>query len=43
MGIKLTEERLKLINEAHNVAFEIEDLKNAAGPSGTKVTIGVKF
>jgi PAS domain S-box-containing protein len=43
MGIKLTEERLKLINEAHNVAFEIQDLKNGDKPLGTKVTIGVKF
>lgn len=43
MGIKLTEERLKLINEAHNVAFEIQDLKNDHGAAGTKVIIGVKF
>jgi PAS domain S-box-containing protein len=41
MGIKLTEERLKLINEHHNVAFEVKDLVNDKGPCGTKVIIGV--
>jgi PAS domain S-box-containing protein len=39
MGIKLTEERLKLINEHHNVSFEIKDLVNENGPCGTKVII----
>lgn len=43
MGIKITEERLKLINEHHNVAFEVDDLKGDAGPSGTKVTVWVKI
>jgi PAS domain S-box-containing protein len=41
MGIQLTEERLKLINEHHNVAFEVKDLVNENGPCGTKVIIGV--
>jgi PAS domain S-box-containing protein len=41
MGIKLTEERLKLINEHHNVVFEVKDLMNESGPCGTKVIIGV--
>lgn len=41
MGIKLTEERLKLINQHHNVTFEIKDLINEQGPCGTKVTIWV--
>jgi PAS domain S-box-containing protein len=39
MGIKLTEERLKLINEHHNVSFEVKDLVNEQGPCGTKVII----
>ncbi len=43
MGINLTEERLRLINEAHNVAFNIDDLSDSTGATGTKVTIGVKF
>jgi hypothetical protein len=41
MGIKLTEERLRLINENHNVSVEIHDLKADDGPAGTRVTIGV--
>jgi PAS domain S-box-containing protein len=41
MGIKLTEERLKLINQQHHTAFEIEDLADQNGPAGTKVTIRV--
>lgn len=42
MGIKLTEERLRLINEHRNVSFEVIDLMNDQGPSGTKVKIWVK-
>jgi len=41
MGIKLTEERLKLINQHHHAAFEIEDLVNEKGPCGTRVRIRV--
>jgi hypothetical protein len=41
MGIKLTEERLRLINEYHRAAFEIEDLVNENGPCGTRVRITV--
>jgi len=41
MGIKLTEERLRLINQKHNVAFEIEDLKVDQNPVGTRVRIDV--
>ena len=41
MGIKLTEERLRLINEHHRAAFEIEDLMNEQGPCGTRVRISV--
>jgi hypothetical protein len=41
MGIKLTEERLQLINEKHNVGFEIEDLFEGGQPAGTRVRIQV--
>ena len=41
MGIKLTEERLRLINEGRKVSFEIKDLTDGDEPSGTQVTIGV--
>lgn len=41
MGIKLTEERLRLINEYHRAAFEIVDLVNDKGPCGTRVRITV--
>jgi two-component sensor histidine kinase len=41
MGIKLTEERLRLINEYHRAAFQIEDLFNEKGPCGTRVRISV--
>jgi PAS domain S-box-containing protein len=43
MGIKLTEERLQLINQKSNVVFEVHDLTNGAGPSGTRVRIGVIY
>lgn len=41
MGIKLTEERLQLINQKHNVGFEIEDLFENGVPAGTRVRIQV--
>jgi PAS domain S-box-containing protein len=41
MGIRLTEERLKLINANHKAAFEIEDLMDKNGPCGTRVRIQV--
>lgn len=41
MGIRITEERLKLINANHHTAFEIEDLRDENGPCGTKVRIQV--
>jgi LytS/YehU family sensor histidine kinase len=41
MGIKLTEERLQLINQKDNVGFEIEDLVDAGQPAGTRVRIQV--
>jgi PAS domain S-box-containing protein len=43
MGIRLTEERLKLINQHHQTTFEIEDLSHEGIPSGTRVTIRIKL
>ena len=43
MGISITEERLSLINKDQKTTFDIEDLKNANGPCGTKVTIGISY
>lgn len=43
MGIKITEERLKLINESSNVALQIFDLKTDGVARGTKVVIGVRL
>jgi PAS domain S-box-containing protein len=43
MGIKLTEERLRLINEQHNVSFTIQDLQDAGGATGTLVKIGINI
>lgn len=43
MGVKLTEERLKLINSQKLAAFSIEDLKDANGPKGTRVTIRISI
>ncbi len=43
MGIRLTEERLKLIKQQNNAAFEVEDLFDHNGPSGTKVTISIPY
>jgi len=41
MGIHVTEERLQLINQKHNVAFEVLDLTENGKPCGTRVRIGV--
>ncbi|MGC3943162.1 MAG: PAS domain S-box protein [Chryseolinea sp.] len=41
MGIKLTEERLQLINQKNNVGFEVEDLFDNGVPAGTRVRIQV--
>jgi sensor histidine kinase YesM len=41
MGIRLTEERLKLITQQNKTAFEIEDLANEDGPCGTRVRISI--
>lgn len=42
IGLKLTEERLKLINEHHNVSFEIDDLTDENNQAlGTKVRIWI--
>lgn len=43
MGIHLTEERLKLIKQHNNAAFEIEDLVNEEGACGTRVRISLPF
>jgi PAS domain S-box-containing protein len=43
MGIRITEERLKLIKQQNNAAFEIEDLMNEGGPSGTRVRISIPY
>ncbi|MBX2942601.1 MAG: PAS domain S-box protein [Cyclobacteriaceae bacterium] len=43
MGIGITEERLKLINQNIKTAFEIEDLMNQSGPCGTKVNIRISY
>jgi PAS domain S-box-containing protein len=41
MGIRITEERLQLINEKNNVGFEVEDLVENGEPVGTRVRIQV--
>jgi len=41
MGLKLTEERLKLINENHNISFYIQDVMENNEVAGTVVTIGI--
>ncbi|MDQ2657449.1 MAG: PAS domain S-box protein, partial [Bacteroidota bacterium] len=41
MGIHITEERLKLINQSQHSAFEIEDLVYDGIPGGTRVRIGI--
>lgn len=43
VGIRLTEERLKLIKQQNNAAFEVEDLFDNDGPSGTRVTISIPY
>jgi hypothetical protein len=43
MGINITEERLKLINQSHQAAFEIEDLVNGDKACGTRVKIGIPY
>ncbi len=43
MGIRLTEERLKLIKQQNSAAFEIEDLANESGPLGTRVRISIPY
>ena len=43
VGIKVTEERLQLINQKHNVVLEIDDLENENGACGTRVRIGVIY
>jgi PAS domain S-box-containing protein len=42
MGVKLTEERLRLINQSNEAALEIEDLHQDNLPIGTRVRIKVK-
>jgi sensor histidine kinase YesM len=41
MGLKLTEERLKLISNSPLTVFEIEDLADQNGSSGTRVKIRI--
>lgn len=44
MGINITEERLKLINQGHRTAFEVEDLMEPDGsPAGTCVRIRISY
>lgn len=43
MGINITEERLKLINNGHRTAVEIEDLIENGKPAGTRVKILVSY
>lgn len=43
MGISITEERLKLINQDMKTCFEIEDLMNEGKPCGTKVRIKISY
>jgi PAS domain S-box-containing protein len=43
MGIKITEERLKLINLNQTAELTIEDLTNDLGPCGTKATIKISY
>jgi PAS domain-containing protein len=42
VGTKLTEERLKLINDQSGVAVSFTDLWNGSEPAGTRVTIKIK-
>jgi hypothetical protein len=44
MGTELTEERLSLINERDNVAFQFIDLLDGGGnPAGTRVKVWVRL
>ena len=43
MGVKLTEERLRLINEEQHITCRIEDLEEDNKPAGTRVTIGMAY
>jgi PAS domain S-box-containing protein len=43
MGIRLTEERLKLIKTQNNAAFEVVDLADEKGPTGTRVRISIPY
>jgi sensor histidine kinase YesM len=44
MGIKVTEERLKLINQYKNTSFEIIDLKDDHGKAmGTRVKVRIEY
>ncbi len=42
VGMKLTEERLKLINRNQDISLEIEDLLDGDRPLGTRVVISVQ-
>jgi PAS domain S-box-containing protein len=42
VGTKLTEERLRLIDQSQGVSVEFEDLMNDGDPTGTRVSIKVK-
>jgi PAS domain S-box-containing protein len=41
LGLRLTEERLKLIRQENKAGFEVEDLVDAEGPAGTRVRISI--
>jgi PAS domain S-box-containing protein len=43
MGINLTQERLKLINQSNRSELEIEDLQNNGTPAGTRVRVKIKY
>lgn len=42
VGSRVTEERLRLIGQHHEVIFRIEDLMDEGAACGTRVTIGIK-
>jgi PAS domain S-box-containing protein len=41
LGLRLTEERLRLIRQENNAGFEVEDLVGEEGPAGTRVRISI--
>jgi PAS domain S-box-containing protein len=41
LGLKLTEERLKLIRQENHAGFEVDDLTENGAPSGTRVRISI--